>query len=117
MLTKGVSSETEALVCFYFPEEAKPQLLFLEEANPQHICKLGRRFGYKKTRCWGVSVSREGKIFDGVINFMFAWHPPRALTGVSSTSKCCTSSSKTFSAVQMKKAFLWDIEPTTIPLP
>lgn len=116
---RGVSSETEALVCFSFPEEAKRRLfiLFLEEANPQHICKLGCIFGYKKTRCWGVSVSREGKIFSGVVNFMFAWHPPRALAGVSSTSKCCTSSSKTFSAVQMKKVSLGDIEPTTVPLP
>lgn len=65
----GVSSETEALVCFYFPGKAKPQLLisFLEEVNTQHICKLGHRIGYKKIRRWGVSVSTEGKVLDGVI--------------------------------------------------
>lgn len=54
----GVSNETQAHVCFYFPMEAKPQLLisFLEEGNPQHICRLGCRIGCKQIRCWGVSV-------------------------------------------------------------
>lgn len=69
----GVSNETQAHVCFYFLMEAKPQLLipFLEERNPQHICRLGRRIGCKKIRCWGVSVYREGKIFGVTINFIF----------------------------------------------
>lgn len=69
----GVSSEIQAHVCFYFPMEAKPQLLvsFLEERNPQHICRLGHRIGSKKIWCWGVSVYREGKIFCVTINFIF----------------------------------------------
>lgn len=64
-----------------------------------------------------MSVSRGGKIF-GVINFMFAWHPFRALTGRISTSNYCTSSNKTlFPAVEMKKVSPGDIEATTLPLP
>lgn len=63
-----------------------------------------------------MSVSREGKIFCIIINFMFAWHPVRGLTRRSYTPKYCTSSNKTlFPAVQMQKVSLRDIEATTLP--
>lgn len=67
----GVSNETQAHICFYFPMEAKPQLLisFLEERNL--ICRLRCRIGCKKIWCWGVSVYRESKIFGVTINFVF----------------------------------------------
>jgi len=116
MLIWGISSETEALVCVYFLREAKPQLLisFVGEVGPQHIWKLSHGTGYKKG-LWGVCVSREGKIFGVITDFMFTWHPCRALTGWSSASKYCTSSNKTlFPAVQMKKSSLGDVEPTTL---
>lgn len=73
VLMWGVSNETHAHIYFCFPIEAKPQLLisFLEERNPQRICRLRCRIGCKKIRCWGGSVYREGKIFGVTINFIF----------------------------------------------
>lgn len=73
MLIWGVSNETQAHICFYFPVEAKPHLLisFLEERNPHHRCRLGCRIGCKKIRCWGVSLYWESKIVGVTINFVF----------------------------------------------